>query len=185
VKDEITYKLTDFLGPIRRFSEESQIVYTLVELRKLLDHYDADALLIRFYADWAVHISKERNKTFKDFARAIYDNAAAKINADHPLAVEDTEIIRFAHGQTLARELEQFLEAHGLPSNLTRNDETWNSFVSLLVKVLENQPIIKPCDGIAKMYFVPAAENCVILRIDFTDPIKGYDHYRYMSNLPH
>lgn len=185
MKDEITYKLTDFLGRIERFSEESQIVYSLVELRKLLDHYDVDAPLVRFYADWAVHISKDRNKSFKSVAAAIYDNAMAKINAAHPLAVEDTEIIRFAHGQGLATELEAFLVGHHLPPHLTQNDETWNSFVSLLVKVLENQPIIKPCDGIAKMYFEPAAENCVILRIDFTDPIKGYAFYRYMSNLPH
>jgi hypothetical protein len=109
----------------------------------------------------------------------------AKINAPHPVAVEDTDIIRFAHGQTFATELEQFMLAHGLPGHLTGNTDTWNSFVSLLIKVLENQPIIKPCDGVAKMYFAPAAENCVILRIDFAEPIKRYAYYQYMSNLPH
>jgi hypothetical protein len=185
VKDEITAKLTDFLNRIERFSEESQVLYVLVELRKLLDHYGSNARLLRFYADWSVHISKDRiNKEFESVSAAIYKNAVDKINAPHPLAVDDIEIVNFAHGHTLAEELEQFIHQVQLPTHLVTRSETWNSFVSLLVKVLENQPIIRPCDGIAKMYFESAAEHCVILRIDFTDPVKGYAYYRYMSNLP-
>lgn len=186
MKDEITYKLTDFLHRTEKFTEESQVVWVLVELRKLLDHYGSGARMVRFYADWSVHISKDRiGKEFKSVCEAIYKNAADKINAPHPLAVDDIEIVQFAHGNVLAAELEQFLKEKGLPDHLVTRDETWNSFVNLLVKVLENQPVIAPCDGIAKMFFEPAAEYAVILRIEFSDPIKGYTHYRYMSNLPH
>jgi len=85
MKDEITNKLTDFLNRTERFTEESQVVYTLVELRKLLDHYGSNARLLRFYADWSVHIAKDRNnKSFESIGAAIYKNAVDKINADHP-----------------------------------------------------------------------------------------------------
>jgi hypothetical protein len=185
MKDEITYKLADFLNQVRVFTHDSQVVYILVELRKLLDHYNAKASLVRFYADWAVHTKKDRiTAEFKQVARSIYLDAKATIEATDPeLAEKHSPLIAFAHGDTLASELQAFLIKHGIPRNLTQDAESWDSFVSFLVRVLENQPIIKPCDQIAKMYFVPAAKNCVILRVDFVQPIEGQMSFQYMNVL--
>jgi hypothetical protein len=72
MKAEITHKLTDFIDGIGLFRRECEAVYVMVELRKLIDHYDATAPLVKFYADWTVHTSKDRIDTnFRAIAEAI------------------------------------------------------------------------------------------------------------------
>jgi hypothetical protein len=184
MKDEVTYKLTDFLNKRQGFSEECEVVYVLVELRKLLEHYGADVPLLKFYSDWALHTKKERNKSIRDVAKSLLKDAIDEIRAKglQPLA-HSSPIIEFAHGDHFAMELQKFLLQHGLPASLTLDRDCWLSFVNLLIKVPEDQPIIKPCDGVEKIYFVPANVNCVILRIDFSQPVEGYSHYQYMNVL--
>jgi hypothetical protein len=175
MKDEITYKLSDFLDSNRLFTHESHIVCILVELRKLLDHYNADAPLLRFYADWPVHTRKDRiSSAFRKVAETLYLNAKTDIEDKYPQSSETySPIGAFAHGDTLARELQTFLLVHQLPSDLTRDAKTWASFAKLLIKVLEDQPIIRPCDGVKSMSFERAAENAVILRLDFLIRSRG------------
>ena len=56
---EITDKLNAFLTRHKPLSEEYHVVYLMVEVRKLMDHFDFNAPLIRYYADWTVHTEKE------------------------------------------------------------------------------------------------------------------------------
>jgi hypothetical protein len=48
----------------------------------------------------------------------------------------------------LKKEMKLFLEECGLPNDLIRLEE-WNSLQEILPSILADQPIIKPCDGIA------------------------------------
>src|SRR3989344_1572221 len=64
MRAQIVEKLDKFLTE-HQMKEECEVVYLLVELRKLLDrereqnHSDSYPL-VRFHADWAVHTRKDR-----------------------------------------------------------------------------------------------------------------------------
>lgn len=64
MKDQLIEKLDCLLAERQTFSE-AEVVYVLVESRKLLDRQSADGEnlfpLVRFYADWSVHTSKDRH----------------------------------------------------------------------------------------------------------------------------
>lgn len=55
----------------------------------------------------------------------------------------------------------------------------WISFISLLVKVLENQPINNPSEDISLFSFIPAADRCVRGIAWFKKPIGKHDHYDF------
>src|SRR5205814_45622 len=61
---EILRKLSNLLSKYDPFTEESQVVYLFVEVRKYLDqmeHRGRGFALLRFYCDWIVHTSKDRH----------------------------------------------------------------------------------------------------------------------------
>jgi hypothetical protein len=185
MKDEITYKLTDFLEGIGLFRHECEAVYVMVELRKLIDHYNATVPLVKFYADWTVHTRKDRiDGNFKRLAERIFDDCKADIIAKFPrYSPTPSPIVALAHGDTLGLELQEFLLKHSLPSDLTQDSALWGSFINKLIRVLENQPVVNPCDGIQQMFFVPSADNCVQIRVEFATPIEGKEYYLYGSVL--
>jgi hypothetical protein len=64
MKSEIIGKLREFLNQHSPIRDESDAVYLMVELRKLLDRQEEEIPerlfpLIRFYADWTVHTRKD------------------------------------------------------------------------------------------------------------------------------
>jgi hypothetical protein len=178
---EIVEKLNKFSNKHMPFTEESQVVYLLVEIRKILDRDNNHKYpLLRFYCDWSVHTEKDRiTKEMRGIMAEIYADVANQI-IQHPLPVtKKTKVISFMYMEDLQVELQQFLKEYSLPDSLTSNKDNWLAFVKLLVKVLADQPINEPCDGIKTFAFLPAAEGCVLGRIDFTDNINGYDHYDF------
>ena len=72
---DIQFKLERFFNERLPFTEEWQIVYLLVEIRKILDRGNNRKYpLLRFYADWAVHTAKDRiNSEIKTIMERILD----------------------------------------------------------------------------------------------------------------
>ena len=172
MKVDIEQKLRTFLGSRMPFNQECQVVYLLVEIRKILDHENDRGNngrypLLRFFSDWSVHTAKDRitpqiEATMTAILVEIKDRLSNKL-----LVNPDPKLIGFMSMAELRREMDQFLQEHSLPSDLIMLTGNWTSFQGLLASVLADQPLNEPCPGILKFAFKPAAPGCVMAEVHY------------------
>lgn len=179
---DIIEKLDRFLIEHSTLNEECHVVYFMVEIRKILDkeryvRQHEEYPILRFYADWTVHTSKEIiSPEIKIIMNKIFENVKAQIEQRNSIT-KMPPVMQFAYMQELQKEMANFLENQQLSKNIIET-ENWVQFASLLVKVLENQPIKKPTADISAFCFLPAAPRCVLATIDLEFPINGISSYR-------
>lgn len=163
---EIITKLNDFFDTHDLFKEECEVVYLMVEIRKLLDREhgrDGQFKKIRFYCDWTVHISKDRNLTdIKEIMEELDTNSLSNGNYN-------PRIFNFFLLSELRKEMSDLFRIHGLHTKLCQDDEHWTRFVKLFIQVLADQPIIKPTKGISSVAFVAGSIGTRSATIEFTD----------------
>jgi hypothetical protein len=172
-RDEIVKKLDKFLIDHNPMIEECQIVYLMVEMRKVIDHEKSSSTypLLKFYGDWTVHTEKDHITTeIKQMMTMMYQTAEADIK-NPAFRKAGSPIMQFAYMEGLSQEMKSFLEDHGIDSYLATEENKWLEFVKLLVKVLENQPITAPTPDIEFFIFEPANEGCVIGVLKFKQAI--------------
>ncbi len=183
-REEIIEKLNEFLNNHIPLTEECHAVYLMVEIRKILDHkrttgQSEDFSLLRFYCDWTVHTEKTKiTDNMKKIMDEIFKDAKSHIEAP-AMRKTMSPIIQFTYMNKLKEETTSFLGSHDLKMPLV--NDGWLSFVQLLVRVLENQPMHNPTDDIVLFSFIPAAERCVRGVIHFKKPICGCDHYEFSN----
>ncbi|MDD4989753.1 MAG: hypothetical protein PHW31_00355 [Candidatus Pacebacteria bacterium] len=184
-REEIIEKLNKFLLEHSPLTEECQVVYLMVEIRKILDHKRSSIQkntfpLIRFYCDWIVHTEKTKitnemrmimNRVFHDAKSQVENSVTAQVMPS---------VIQFAYMEDLHKEMEQFLGEYNISVALV-NKDSWLQYVQLLVKVLENQPIKDPTSDVTSFYFAPTAKNCVRGIIIFSQPINGCNFYQFVN----
>lgn len=144
----IILKLKPFLDKKHAFSNERDIVYIMVELRKLIDIYDEIKNIqrknekehfkfIRFYCDWVVHPKKTKNINIieKIINNIIKENSEEKTKK---------ESVKMIYSEKLRESLKNLLsDIYGMSYyEITEDDNLWLSFVYHLSNVLEEQPII-------------------------------------------
>jgi hypothetical protein len=185
-KAETENKIDNFLNKFLPFTEECHVVYLMVEIRKKLDYKDAkDYSLLRFYCDWTVHTKKDRNmKSVKSMMGKLYRDIKKEIKT-YPTS--ESEVVKIIYMEQLRKEMNNFLREFSLSNKLIKNDDSWLSFVKLLIRVLENQPINNPTNDVKTFYFIPSSERCIAGKVIFKNKIQGkdgnfYDHYRF-SNI--
>lgn len=181
-REEIIDKLNKFIAERTPVAEESQVVYVMVEIRKILDHNkdhwrDGDFTLLRFYCDWTVHTDKSRiTENMKSAMQEIFRDI--KFQMEMPaMAQSNSSVTRFVYMEALRAEMRRFLEEHDINLNLVNNG--WMSFVQVLVKVLENQEMLNPTDDIVSFTFLPANAGCVVVKAVLKHQINGYDYYKF------
>ena len=183
-REEIIEKLDKFLDDHNPLNEECQVVYLMVEIRKIRDHErinnsSKDVTLLRFYCDWTVHTEKTG---ITDNMLAIMEQVFQDIKAQitNPAMVQAmSPVMQFAYMDKLKDALKIFLEDHGM--NTVLINENWLPFIQLLVKVLENQPIKNPTDDIELFSFLPAADGWVHGVVKFKQPINGHGYYTFKN----
>jgi len=186
---EITYKIETFLNSHQPLSEESQAVYLMVEIRKLLDHTtgeDTDFPLLRFYCDWTLHTQKERHLNhISPIISKMYGNIHKQLQIS-PWIGSVPDVVNFMYFKSLQAEMETFFGTLGIITKLTIDDTQWLEYISLMVSILSDQPIINPIPEVSKFSFQPAALHCVCGVVEFTSLIRGideknYDRYTFMN----
>src|SRR3989344_8041519 len=116
MRAQIVEKLDKFLTE-HQMKEEVEVVYLLVELRKLLDrereqnHSDSYPL-VRFHADWAVH-------TKKDHITPTMKEIMAKIDASIDTYPKNGNI-DFLLLPEFRNELEKLLNEYGMPDRFCK-----------------------------------------------------------------
>lgn len=182
-RDEIVEKLDKFLIKHNPMAEECQIVYLMVEIRKVIDHEKSGAIfpLLKFYGDWIVHTEKDHiTPEIKQIMTTMYQTAETDIK-NPALRKAGSPIMQFAYMKGLGQEMKSFLENHGIDSYLATEENKWLEFVKLLVKILEDQPITNPTPDIEFFVFEPANAGCVSGVLKFKQAIGKYDFYRFMN----
>lgn len=124
---------------------ERQVVYILVELRKLLESKGLDRDIryraLIFCCDWAVHPKLDRES-----ARAItslFDQYEASYRVE-PSGVSQAGIPGLVEFCDHSRFRQQFIEAcelNDIPTNAVRVDAWWRSFLTQFSEVVRDCPI--------------------------------------------
>ena len=178
-QSEILQKLEAFLRSHIPFSEECHAVYLLVEIRKLLHHERLGDKypILTFYADWSVHTDKDFTRDIQSTTAKMYEEVVFRITAGVAVSGQP-KIVGFIYMEDLQADLARFLGEHGLDDSLVET-ANWSAFVTLLVKVLVDQPINNPSTGVKSLAFLPAADGCVRGEMVFTNPVEGHNAYQF------
>jgi len=164
MKEQIVEKLKNFLSERPSITEEFEVVYIMVELRKLLDRERERSAsnsysLVRFHADWALHTRKDH---ITPAMRKIMNNIDKAINI-YP----KNGNIDFLLMPEFRKELTKLLEEHDLPNEFCKNDAKWMNFVVALTQILADQPIVNPTDNIAEFRYVDVRKEGIMANIGF------------------
>lgn len=152
---EIGEKLMNFLTKETPFRHESDVIYFLVESRKMLDHgRRAGAVrflpILRFYSDWALHIEKTRMiPEIEEIMAAIHKDPSVE------------QLNKFLEMERLKKDLVCFCETFGLRP-FPAESSVWASFQRLLVCVIADQPIIMSGEHL-KIFRIVLSDGGVLL----------------------
>jgi hypothetical protein len=169
MKMQIAHKLNSFLLEHSQIKKESDAVYIMVELRKLIDIEREEStnnkrLLIRFYANWVVHTSKDRVTIAM---KKIMQKVSNSINI-----YSKNSNIEFISMPEFKKKLLELLDDYNLPNEFCQNNN-WSIFVNSLTRVLANQPIINPTNDIAEFRYTTTNEKEILVDIDFRGKRAG------------
>jgi hypothetical protein len=177
---EIVNKLNLFLEKHAPFTEECHVLYSLVEIRKVLDRENnREYPILRFYCNWSVHTDKDSTKEMEVVMKDIYRDIEKQIANPALVGMKGKmKVIGFMYMEDLQIEIQKFLQEYELPISITEKNN-WLEFVKLFVKILADQPINTPSADIKQFAFLPAADGCVRGRIDFVKNIGRYSYYQF------
>lgn len=180
---EITDKLNSFLSRHTPLSEESHAVYLMVEVRKLMDHFDYDAPLIRYYADWTVHTEKEFGTVhIVAVTTPVYDAVVEGLQNPNHQHATNSVLDSFCGIAVLRTQFRHFLTRFRIDLTLVENDNAWREFVRLLTAVIADQPIINPCGkhhNLAELRFLPSGG----VEFIFKQPVNSHSAFHYVPKL--
>ncbi len=164
---EIVTKLNKFLDTHDPFTEECEAVYLMVELRKLLEreykvgnHWTGKFAKVRFYCDWTVHPSIDRNPAIKDMVEKLKEALSSGEGTSYFFSLSE-----------LRSEMSELFRVQELNDKLCQDDERWKHFVDVLTPVLTDQLITKPnpIGGISSFSFVAGDIGTKTVTVEFTD----------------
>jgi hypothetical protein len=135
----------------RRIASEEQVVYILVQVRKILDADPppGDYYALKFYCDWAVHAMLDQKgaqtivRRFDAQQRLMDDMFIAKhgdVLTPTPQELME-ELVKTLQLSKFRTQLESFLDASGIDSSLTRDKSRWTEFLIQYTGVIEDCPL--------------------------------------------
>jgi hypothetical protein len=129
----------------RGISTESQVVYAMVKIRRLLDLDRDQGVMppydtLRLCCNWAVHVKLSHSQAQKivKMADALYP----KLLRGELTEQEKDQFRSVFSLSTFRGELDQFVAAKHLP---TLSDGQWNSFLACFLNTIEDCPLL--CEG--------------------------------------
>jgi hypothetical protein len=131
----------------RGISTESQVVYVLVKIRRLLD-LDQDSAstsgysALRLCCNWAVHakLSHSQAHNIVRLVDSLYPNLLSGKSTDQ----EKNDLRKIFSLNTFRGELTQFLSDKRLPM---LPDAEWNSFLTCFLNTIEDCPLVCEANG--------------------------------------
>jgi hypothetical protein len=159
MKNEIVGKLRAHLSdPVET---ESQVVYLLCQVRKLLDMQPRDPkwLALRFHCSWALHIDLSMAGTTREFLTRVDDYVWNRLNTPHRDEKEEIAweqrahemILEFIDLPTFRTKLREVLNIHSLPTTVCDDNKLWFKFLAAYSGVVEDVPLTCSGKGMLKV----------------------------------
>lgn len=137
-------KLSDFLNRHPLLTEESEVVFIMVQIRKILDCGKNPYRTLRFYSNWVLHKELSKEATVK----LLIDTLGSGIDSKKDGRENARNLIASSSGffmfNTFKNELKDFINEYSLPVNVLSN-ANWRNFRKLLLEIVKDCPV----------YFVP------------------------------
>ena len=161
---------------------EMQVVYILVELRKLLEYDDKKHLypVLNFYGNWVVHTKLSASPVADRIVRLFDEVMYRKVNDAVDLKLEE-EAVEFFNETSLREQLGTFLESVGLPTAICTDDMNWQDFRKKLAGVIEDAPLeLKPSKTPNPTHFIES----LIVKNKSTDIALNVEWSMVMHSQP-
>lgn len=140
----------------RTITTEMQVVYILVEVRKLLENNDQNHLfpVLNLYCNWVVHTKLSASPVADSIVRLFDELMYRRANNTLDTTLED-KAIEFFDERRLRDELRMFLESSDLPQHLCLDPSLWQGFRKRLAGVIEDVPLeLRPLRASNPTHFV-------------------------------
>lgn len=138
MEEQIVRKLREALCD--EVSKEKDVVYILVESRKLLDDTKPGQphFALKLYCHWALHVDLMGRDTTLPFLERL-DGFVASVLAGNTSVVEEHRMLReFIFLDTFREQLRQFLASYGLPTAVCDENPRWHAFLNLYAGIVED-----------------------------------------------
>jgi len=155
--DIIIKKLQKFLKERPIFTKECEVVYLMVEIRKILDHDSGPYKTLRFYCNWVLHKELNQERTTKllssifetniDFKRSGRENA-------RNVKFVGTDFFKL---NTFKNELKDFFQRYDCSVVLL--NKNWWKFARLLLDVIKECPIHFVSNKIRKLEIIKCDDS--------------------------
>ena len=143
MQDAIVAKLKNHLS--KPVNTECAVVYLLAETRKLLEQNTASPkpFALWMYCHWALHVDLTYKNTTTHFLQEVdryVRNTVDGFQPDDDFTLPDEHALfrEFLFLDTFRMQLRQFLDSHGLTTDLCDNDRWWFAFMSAYAGVIED-----------------------------------------------
>jgi hypothetical protein len=135
MKDELLRKIQQVLD--RQITNEKQVVYLMVELRKLIDRGGYQDSVLRTFCNWVVHTSLSDKRGGSTFILGEFDHYFTELFERKKKSTHLEHISLGAFRTALARCFEHF----GLSAKFVNNLADWNKFSKLYCSIVVACPI--------------------------------------------
>jgi len=151
MRDAIKEKLELSLG--KPPGNEADVVYTFVEIRKLLERErkKTEFKALTFFCDWVVHVELNRGST-PDML-SVLDGRLGNLDLARPDDIgAEQEVHRFISLGLLKEELERFCDEMELPTNWATDPTSWYECVKFYGEVVRDCALTVNRPGHAQRY---------------------------------
>jgi len=134
IRDKLQAELSSSIG------SESQVVYLLVEVRKLIEQMSGEEgkewATLKLYCDWALHARIRRRADFLAIADEEFSRALNRENDWDP----QRHLGKLLHMDTFRWQLVLFLEGMAIEHPFGIDDTAWSRFLHLYGQVVADCP---------------------------------------------
>ena len=135
MKDELVRKIQSVLD--RRITQETQVLYLLVELRKLMDREKYKDPVLRMFCNWVVHTSLEDPREGSRLVLSEFDALITGLIERNEGSPHFDHLSFSAFREALARCFESF----GLSAKFINDKKSYERFVGLYSAIVGECPI--------------------------------------------
>ena len=136
MKEKLLKKIQDVLD--RQVSTEMQVVYLMVELRKLMDREKYKDPVLRTLCNWVVHTSLEKRAEGSQLVLTEIDNQMVRV-FERNESVPSFEHLSFC---AFRATLGQCFDSFGLSAKFIQDKSKYERFVGLYSSIVSECPIL-------------------------------------------
>jgi hypothetical protein len=136
MRNEIIHKIQHVLD--RRITNEMQVVYLLVELRKLMDQKAYKDPVLRMFCNWVVHTTLEKRADGSTLILSEIDDYMAELHERQRLLPHPKHMSFGTFREALIRCFQSF----SLSAKFLTNLAEWKKFFGLYALIVSECPIV-------------------------------------------